>query len=344
MRRILLPGSMLNEFGRIVDRDIAAGARRPTLVTGGAGFIGHHLSEFLVRQGHQVSVIDDLSEQPLLPLMPYHVGAPVESLSANDLAGVDTVFHLASIKSVPQSFVRPRSYLRNIDAMRHLSDLCAAAGVRRLVVASSCEIYGVDDELPSKETHALSPRSPYAQSKVAIEAICKMMQADPRSRTDCTIVRLFNVYGPGERADALIPAFCRNALLEGSITIEGTGRQRRDFSHISDVVPRLAAIAAVSRLPVVNLGSGRSTSVLRIAEIIQSLMPGVKVRHAEARPMEIAEFLADVSLANRVLPRPGRLTDIRDGARATFDWWDATLRAGRSGRPGRADEVSRAVT
>ncbi|MFJ4912914.1 NAD-dependent epimerase/dehydratase family protein [Streptomyces sp. NPDC088726] len=290
-------------------------------MTGGAGFIGSHLVARLLELGDEVVVIDDLRVRPLNPVLGQLRVKSVREMDLDDLSGVETVYHLASHKSVPRSFDEPLEYLDNVDSGRHLLQLCADARVPQLFVGSTCEVYG-DTGLPRiPESQGLAPLSPYAASKTALEMVSRAHQAAPNGGPAVTIVRFFNVYGPGERPDALVPRMCANALLRNELPIEGSGDQRRDFSHVSDVVRKLVELRHAAYVAVINFGSGNSKSVLEVAEILEELQTGLKVRHLPGRCNEISEFRADTSLQDRTLGGTAAPVDLVWGIRMTYEWW-----------------------
>lgn len=292
------------------------------LITGGAGFIGGHLARFLAAKGSDVTVLDDLRVRPLLrpDRTVNFLQKSVLELNERDLDEVRLVCHLASHKSVPSSFKRPLDYLDNIDSGRHLLDLCMNAKVPKVIVGSTCEVYGQAEKLPTAEDCPLSPRSPYAASKVALEMLARTHQRTSDG-PEIGIVRFFNVYGPGERPDALVPRLCANLLLRNELPVEGDGRQRRDFTYISDVVDKLAALMDKPLPPVTNLGSGRSYSVNEIVKILQETAPESKIVRKPARVNEIAEFRAGTALQDRQFIRLPAKVGIAEGVRTTFNWW-----------------------
>jgi UDP-glucose 4-epimerase len=289
------------------------------LVTGGAGFIGRHLAVELLRRSCDVTIIDDLRVEPLLAPIGRTQFKPILQMTADDLVGVDAVVHLASFKSVPESFRRPLEQLDNIDSGRHLLELCAEVGVPRVVVASTCEVYG-QAELPTAEHRPFAPRSPYAWSKTALEMLARAHQQAAVRGARITVVRLFNVYGPGERPDALVPRLCRSALLRGELPVEGSGSQRRDLSYVSDAVEDLLRVLEESPGGVVNVGTGVSWSVDDVVSVVHGLWPGARKVQLEERPCEIQEFRADVTALRRISPR-GEPVPLEAGVRLTFDWW-----------------------
>ncbi|WP_432570112.1 NAD-dependent epimerase/dehydratase family protein [Kineococcus sp. SYSU DK005] len=290
------------------------------LVTGGAGFIGRAVSSAFLARSVAVDVVDDLRVAPLQQPLGNLMVKSVLDMDESDLDGVEVVYHLASHKSVPESFDRPLEYLDNIDSGRHLLRLCAASSVSRVIIGSTCEVYGNASMLPSAEHSPMSPMSPYAASKVALEMLARAHQQS-RGQVEVTIARLFNVFGPGERTDALVPRLCHSALVRAELPIEGSGLQRRDLSYVDDTVDKLVALARGPYVPVVNVGSGRSWSVRDVALQIQQLAADATFVDLPGRRNEIAEFCADTSVMDSLHPRARAATPVPIGIARTFDWW-----------------------
>ncbi|PPI54158.1 NAD-dependent epimerase/dehydratase family protein [Rathayibacter toxicus] len=292
---------------------------RKVALVGGAGFIGHALAVRLLRSGASVTVIDDLSAPPLSPVAGELVHEHAEEMTAAQLENTDVVFHLAANKSVPRSF-RDRSIKqRNIDMASRVIQACQDSGVPRVVVASSCEIYGQGSSLPNNENDEHHPRSPYAESKSEVEHL--ILDDEKMRGTNATIVRLFNVYGPGERPDAIVPKLCASIVAGEAFPVEGDGHQKRDFSYISTAIDHLVNIAAVPSVPVVNVGSGSSTSVNEIVELVAQKRPHVHVERQNPRQQDIAEFRADTALLNSI---SGEVNDtsLSLGLDRTLAWWE----------------------
>ncbi|MFI2345879.1 NAD-dependent epimerase/dehydratase family protein [Streptomyces sp. NPDC019443] len=299
-------------------------SRDRILITGGAGFIGGHLARALVASGEEVTVVDDLRVPPMIP--PEGTGKflekPVLELEERDLSDVRFVYHLASHKSVPRSFQQPLDYLDNVDSGRHLLALCTSVGVPKVVVGSTCEVYGEADMLPTPETSPLSPRSPYAASKVGLEMLARAHQR-ASGAPEVGIVRFFNVYGPGERPDALVPRLCANLLTRNELPVEGDGEQRRDFTYITDVVGKLVMLAGRPLAPVVNFGSGRSFSVNDVVRVLQKASPDAGVSQKQSRPNEITEFRASTALQARQIGQKADGVGLEEGIRLTLAWWES---------------------
>ncbi|MEU3400824.1 NAD-dependent epimerase/dehydratase family protein [Streptomyces filamentosus] len=294
------------------------------LITGGAGFIGGHLARALVSSGEEVTVLDDLRVPPMIP--PEGTGKFLEKtvleLEERDLSDIRLVYHLASHKSVPRSFKQPLDYLENVDSGRHLLALCASAGVPKVVVGSTCEVYGQAGILPTPEASPLSPRSPYAVSKVGLEMVAGAHQ-HASGAPEVGVVRFFNVYGPAERPDALIPRLCANLLTRNELPVEGDGEQRRDFTYITDVVDKLIALADQPLPPVINFGSGRSFSVNDVVRVLQAASSGAEIARKRPRPNEISEFRADTALQTRHIGERSGGIGLEEGIRLTLNWWES---------------------
>ena len=297
------------------------------LVTGGAGFIGRALSNRLVRQGHEVWVIDDLSagdESALDEAVLFTRG------DVNDvpklwtlLQGVACVFHLAARVSVPQSVLYPREYNSvNVGGTVSVMEAMRDAGVRRVVLASSGAVYGEQAGQPVREDVAPNPDSPYAVSKLAAEHYVHTIGALWGIETVC--LRIFNAYGPGQQLPAshwpVVPRFLGQTLGGGSVIIYGSGEQTRDYVYLQDVVDALAMAATaenVNRLTM-NIGSGVETSVnglVRVVERVTGQRAHV-LRNAQEQA-GVSRLCADISLAKERLGyRPG--VTLEEGLRLTM--------------------------
>lgn len=289
------------------------------VITGGAGFIGHHLANALIGEGYDVVVVDNLCVKPLLPIVGTFVKKSVSELTTDDLRDVACVYHLASWKSVPGSFDEPLQYVENVHAATHLLDLVVRCAVPRMIVTTTCEVYGISPQLPTPESAPLLPRSPYAVSKAAVDMLAQVYQ-----RTyglDLTVVRLFNVYGPGERPDAVVPRFCELLMRDQALPIEGNGFQQRDFSYITDIVWMLRQLMCPpTHLRTVNLGSGEATPILDLAQMLIEINRRGDIAFAPERLQEIPSFCADMSTVRAVLDTPSSVP-LADGLRETYQWW-----------------------
>ncbi|MDH3521524.1 MAG: SDR family oxidoreductase [Myxococcales bacterium] len=255
--------------------------RRAALVTGGAGFIGGHLVERLVADGWQVRVLDDFSTGRESNLE--RVADRIDLLRgdvrdartvARAVEGVEVVFHQAAIASVPRSVADPIG-THAVNTLGTLQVLEAArdAGVRRVVYAASCAIYGDGSELPKRETLPPRPLSPYALQKHAGELTCRLYARLHGLET--VALRYFNVYGPRQDPNgdyaAVIPRFITACLAGAAPRVYGDGEQTRDFVAVRDVVAAnlLAAEAEKASGCVCNVASGRETSLNELLALVR---------------------------------------------------------------------------
>jgi UDP-glucose 4-epimerase len=294
------------------------------LVTGGAGFIGSALANRLVREGHAVRVIDDLSAgdpSRLLPDVNFTRG------DVNDkpklwrlLHHVDCVYHLAARVSVPESILYPREYnATNVGGTVALLEAMRDAGVQRVVLASSGAIYGEQGRQPVAEDTEPHPASPYAVSKLASEYYVNTISALWGIESVC--LRVFNAYGPGQTIPPVhapvIPQFVRQALGNGSLVTYGDGSQTRDYVYIDDVIEALLAAATAPDVnrQVINVGSGQETSVVQLINAIERATGReAQMIHVHAEGGGVSRLVADLTRARFLLgyqPRVDLLTGLR---------------------------------
>ncbi len=299
-------------------------------MTGGAGFIGSHLVDGLLGEGWEVTVLDNLSTGRLENLRG-HLGRDGLHILRGDLRdasavrealeGVEVVLHLAAVTSVPYSLEHPEETHRvNVEGTRSLLEGCLEGTVERVIYISTSAVYGEPMYLPIDEEHPTRPASPYAESKLEAERLCREFQANHGLRV--TILRPFNVYGPrmrGDRYGGVISAFMRR-LMEGKpLIIFGDGGQTRDFIHVSDVVR--AVMLAMDRGDhsgeTLNIATGVPTSINRLASILSQLwgLPEPRVIRLEARAGEPRHSYGEVRRARERLGFESRI-DLREGLQA----------------------------
>lgn len=273
--------------------------RRLALVTGGAGFIGSHLTDALIALGLRVRVLDNFVAGPRENLNPAAeiVAADVRDLASirPAFAGVDCVFHMAALPRVMLSIERPvETHLVNV--VGTLNALIAArdAGVRRFIYSGSSSVYGDQPVMPLRESMTPNPLNPYALQKLAGEQYTRMFHR--LFALDTLTLRYFNVYGPRMATAGayvtVIGVFIREKIAGRPLLIHGDGTQRRDFTHVRDAVrANLAAMdAAVGDGRPLNVGRGENLSVNQIAELI-----GGPLVHVARRPGDARDTLADLS-------------------------------------------------
>lgn len=284
------------------------------LVTGGAGFIGSHLVERLVRDGQAVRVLDNFSSGKRANLADFAEKIEVIEGDIREpeacrkaAADIDVVFHEAAVPSVPKSVQDPITCHRaNIDGTFNVLLAAREAKCKRVVFAASSSAYGDQPESPKREGVCPSPLSPYAVAKLAGEAYMGAFYACYGLQT--ISLRYFNVFGPRQDPKseyaAAIPAFVSAILRDQPPTIYGDGEQTRDFTHIDNVVHAnmLAANAAETHGEIVNIACGESVSVNKIiAQINRLLGKDVKSNYTEPRAGDVKHSLADITRAHDVL-------------------------------------------
>lgn len=295
------------------------------LITGGAGFIGSHLVEALLGQGHQVRVLDNLSTGRLA-----HLSSVIDQIEfiQGDIraeeavqkaaAGMEMIFHLAAMVSVPESMARPvEAELINTVGTLNVLQAAQAAGVRRLVLSSTCAIYGDEPTLPKTEATPPQPKSPYAISKLAAEQYCRLFYEAFGLET--VILRYFNVFGPRQDPSSpysgVISVFA-NRLAQGLIpTIFGDGQQTRDFVYVGDVVQANLLAAAALQAPgqLLNIGTGRQTTIKQLFEDLCYLLEvEARPNYGPARPGDVIHSCADPSRAQALLGWSAQV-DLREG-------------------------------
>jgi UDP-glucose 4-epimerase len=314
------------------------------LVTGGAGFIGSHAVETLVAAGETVRVLDDFSTGRRAHLAACEDAIEIVTgdvrdrhLLAQAVQGCDRVLHLAAIASVTRSFLDPATTAAvNVDGTANLLAAARRAGVRNLVLASTCAVYGAAGYLPLSETTAPRPLSPYARSKLRGEELCRAAGTD--GRLNATVLRFFNVYGP--RQDPSSPysgviAIFMDRLVRGAIcTVDGDGLQTRDFVYVDDVVSacRLALDGQALGAAPLNVGTGVETSVLQLLDALAAASGRQpEVAFTPAREGDVRRSQADCSRAARLLSFRAT-TPFADGIAATWDWYRSSL-PGRTAVP-----------
>jgi UDP-glucose 4-epimerase len=284
------------------------------LVTGGAGFIGSHLVEALVRAGEPVRVLDDLSSGREENLAPVRDRVELLRGSVADVAavrkavaGARRVFHLAARPSVQKSFEEPElAHEVNAGGTMRVAVEAARAGVRRLIFAGSCAVYGDAGAGPATEEQRLDPKSPYAAQKLVGEHYCRLLGA--KEGLHAVVLRFFNVYGPrqdpGSPYSGVISVFCEKMLRGESPVIFGDGRQTRDFVCVDDVVQAMtrAATAGVGAGATYNVASGTSRSLLDLhAALAAATGTRAAPKFAPARVGDIVHSAADIARARRDL-------------------------------------------
>jgi UDP-glucose 4-epimerase len=298
------------------------------LITGAAGFLGSSLANRLVREGHEVRGLDDLSTGDPAVLSPE---VHFTRGDVNDrpklwtlLQDVDCVYHLAARVLVPESVLYPREYNQtNVGGTVSLMEAMRDVGVRRVVFVSSGAVYGDQQQQPVREDALPNPRSPYAVSKLAAEYYVKTIGALWGIEALC--LRVFNAYGPGQHLPPVhapvVLSFLRQALHNGTLVIHGDGSQTRDYVYVDDVVNALLAASTAPDIDqlTINVGSGQETSVRELARLVIEVTGAEpEVVYNQRTHGGVSRLCADLTLAAAKLNyRPG--IGLETGLRLTLE-------------------------
>lgn len=276
------------------------------VVTGGAGFIGSHLVERLEELNKQVSIIDNFSTGKILNFSNLHYKPFVTIYEIgsdkwgelHDIIGLDTLIHLAAPVSVEESLSNPDKYHRQIvEGSAQLFDWAIRNGCKNIVVASTAAVYGDTETFPTTEDSKLSPGSPYASSKLAMEELC--MQYD----ANFSVLRFFNVFGERQKESggyvSAIPIFLKQYAKRDSLTVTGDGQQTRDFVYVKDVVD--AIIASIGYNGVWNVGSGEEVKIIDVAKAFSDNIEFIPARKEARRSLsDISKIKKDLGWSPQV--------------------------------------------
>lgn len=310
---------------------------RTFLVTGGAGFIGSHIAEALVRRGDRVRILDNLSTGFRRNVDALGKGVEFiegDLLNVDDVAkavaGVEVVFHQAALASVQRSVERPLdTHAACVTGTLNLLQAARQAGVRRLVYAASSSAYGDQPFSSKREIDLPAPLSPYAAAKLAAEYYCAAFWSTYQFET--VAIRYFNVFGPrqdpGSPYSAVIPLFITAMLAGRRPTIYGDGTQSRDFTFVANVVHGnlLAADAPNVGGQMFNVANGQNTSLLTLIRLLNEMLgTQVKPQFAPPRVGDVKESLADITKARQALGYEPPVS-FADGLRRSIDYYRAIV-------------------
>ena len=306
-------------------------------MTGGAGFIGSHLTARLAQDGHQVRVLDKLTGEASRKRAESLAKLPGVEVIQGDirdaalcrsvLLGADFVFHHAAEVSVPQSIIDPATCIEvNLGGTVNLLEAARETGtLTRFVLASSCAVYGDTPGTEKSETSEVGPLSPYATSKLAGEQLCRNYFQLHGVQTVC--LRYFNVYGPDQDPNgayaAVIPRFITAILGNEKPIVYGDGEQSRDFVFVGDIVEANHRAAAQGQAAgkVVNIGSGRSVSLNQILQKLAAETDRILVLDQRpARAGDIRTSRADITAARNLLDFSPKVS-LEDGLARTLHWY-----------------------
>ena len=312
------------------------------LVTGGAGFIGSHITRALLEQGAHVRILDNFSSgkrENIEAMIKQFNESQLEVLEGDvrdasrvmeAVRGVEVIFHEAAFVSVPQSMQEPQECFDvNITGTSLLFDAARRAGVRRAVVASSAAVYGESDALPLVEETPLQPMSPYAVSKRVDEMYAELFTNS--FGFEVAALRYFNVYGPRQSPDSMyaaaVPIFARRLLDGKPVTVFGDGGQTRDLINVHDIV-RANLIASEhpnAAGKVFNICTGIETRLLDLLDVFYQLFPDApKPEFAAPRAGDIYRSVGSPQKALRIMDFRAQVP-LTEGLKETVDWMSTNL-------------------
>lgn len=290
--------------------------KKKILITGGAGFIGSHLAEDLVKNGNHVKILDDFSTgnvNNIIGLFNFKNFKMIRgSVTDKELvrkatSEVDVVFHLAAQVHVDRSIIEPRhTFDVNTLGTLNVLDTALENDVELVVYASSSEVYGSAKYVPMDEDHPLNPASPYAATKAAADRLC--FSYFNTYKMPVVVVRCFNTYGPRQKDSgyaAAIPKFLRRAIAGLPPIIYGDGKQTRDYMYVKDTVKAYKLILkhydnVLGKA--INFGTGKEVPIIDLAKIILDLCGNSETPiHVASRAGEVKRLCADTSLAQKEL-------------------------------------------
>lgn len=313
------------------------------LVTGGAGFIGGHLTEALLALGASVVVLDDLcgSTAANLEAAASEAGDRLRIVEGSILdvealtrctAGCRYVFHLAALGSVPRSVEEPVRYMQvNIEGTSNVLEAARAARVQRVIYSASSSAYGDSEQLPKLESMPVQPKSPYAASKVAGEALMRAYAAC--YELDTLSLRYFNIFGPRQNANsayaAVIAAFAKALAAGQRPVIYGDGEQSRDFTYVDNAVHANllgAATGGPTEGEVLNVACGERVSVNSLALMMARTYgrADLQALHEDVRAGDVMHSLADLEQVQRAIGYEP-IVSFADGLASTVAWYRHAL-------------------
>jgi UDP-glucuronate 4-epimerase len=298
------------------------------LVTGGAGFIGSHVVEALLKRGEDVTALDDFNDFYDPALKRRNVAGFPRVIEA-DIRGTlpaerfDAIIHLAARAGVRPSLAQPRLYTDvNVLGTQNLLEFARHSGVKKFVFASSSSVYGINEKVPFSEADPIfNPISPYAATKLAGEALCHVYHH--LYGLDIVCLRFFTVYGPRQRPDLAIRKFTAAILAGQPIEVFGDGSTRRDYTHIDDIVPGvLAALDRPLGFEIINLGESRTVELRELIALLEKATgKTARIRRLPPQPGDVPVTFADITKARRLLDYNPRVP-IEEGIARFVDWYE----------------------
>jgi NAD dependent epimerase/dehydratase len=318
------------------------------LVTGAGGFIGSHLTEYLVEQGHRIKAFIHYNSRNFwgwLEKSKYINDIEIYSGDIRDydsvyksMKGIDYVFHLAALIGIPYSYYSPLAYIKtNIEGTYNILQSAKELGTKRIIHTSTSEVYGTAQYIPMNENHPINPQSPYAATKASADYLAKSFYLS--FDFPVTIVRPFNTFGPRQSARAVIPTIITQILNDKKVIKLGNLNSSRDFTYVLDTVEAMYKIGLNDKTngEVINIGNGRDVSIYETASIINKLIHddiniNAKIEIKRVRPdkSEVQRLVSDYSKAHKLTGWKPRYT-LEEGLEKTIAWFRENLNIYKEG-------------
>ncbi|MEW6181617.1 MAG: NAD-dependent 4,6-dehydratase LegB [Bacillota bacterium] len=310
------------------------------LVTGAAGFIGSHLVEELVKSGHEVKAFVRYNARSDWGWLQATSCLKDVSVFAGDIRdydavkeaarGVDTVFHLAALIGIPYSYVSPLAYIKtNVEGTYNVLQAAREEGLKRVMHTSTSEVYGTARYAPIDEEHPLQAQSPYAASKIGADQLALSFYRS--FGLPVTVVRPFNTFGPRQSARAVIPTVITQLLQGKEVLRLGNLSPTRDFNYVRDTVSGMIKVGLSDHTTgqVVNVGSGRETSLMEVVELVKKITGAdatVEQEETRKRPpnSEVERLVCDNRRAQEITGWAPRYS-LEEGLRETISWFRENL-------------------
>jgi len=316
------------------------------LVTGAGGFIGSHLTEYLVEKGHKVKAFIRynsrnfwgwLEKSKYIDNIEIYLGNIRDYDSVyNSMKGIDYIFHLAALIGIPYSYYSPLAYIKtNIEGTYNILQAAKELNIQRVIHTSTSEVYGTAQYIPIDEKHPINPQSPYAASKAGADYLAKSFYLS--FNLPVTIVRPFNIFGPRQSARAVVPTIITQILNGKNYIKLGNLDSSRDFNYVLDAVEGISRIGLHPKTmgEVVNIGTGKDVSIRKLTEIANKLTgenTEVKLDNKRARPpkSEVWRLVCDYSKAHDLTGWKPCYT-LEEGLEKTIDWFRENLNIYKEG-------------
>ena len=318
------------------------------LVTGAGGFIGSHLSEYLVEKGHKVKAFVRYNSRNFwgwLEKSKYINDIEIYSGDIRDydsvyesMKGIDYVFHLAALIGIPYSYYSPLAYIKtNIEGTYNILQSAHELGAKRIIHTSTSEVYGTAQYIPINEKHPINPQSPYSATKASADYLAKTFCLS--FNLPVTIVRPFNTFGPRQSARAVIPTIISQVLNDRKTIKLGNLNSSRDFTYVLDIVEGIYKIGLHDKTigEAINIGNGKDISIYETVNIVSKLINDninikTKIESKRVRPekSEVQRLVCDYSKAHKLTGWKPRYT-LEEGLEKTIAWFRENLNIYKEG-------------